>query len=96
MRHDSCRHAYRDTLRTGEQNDGKLGPERYRFPISSVVRRNVGGYIRIVEQILRERSRATFDIPRRGRGISGNHVSEISLSVYEQFLVGQDHKCIAD
>ena len=85
-------HSHRNSLRSNHQHHRQLGRKYHRLLVAAIVGGHKLGNGRIVEHPLGQGFQATLDVSGSGGSISRVQVSEISLLVYEQFLVSQHHQ----
>ncbi len=89
-------HSDGDPHNSLNENDGNLCREHHRFLVSSIIGLDPLRQLGIVEDLFRERQEATFDISGSGRAVTGQDVSEVSLAIDEQIVVGEVHQRFID
>ena len=84
-----------NTLRSLSQKQRKLGRQRNRFLVTTVVRELPVGSLRIENHVESELRKTCLDISRSRSTVAGEYVSPVTLAVYEQILLSHLHQSVA-
>ena len=87
--------SYGNALSSLCQKQRKLGRQRYRFLVTTVVRELPFGGLRIEHHVERKLRKACLDVSRSRSTVAGEYVSPVTLAVYEQILLSHLHQSIA-
>ena len=87
--------SYGNALSSLSQKQRKLGWQRYRFLVTTVVRELPFGGLRIEHHVESKLREARLDVSWSRSTVAGEYVSPVTLAVYEQVLLSHLHQSVA-